>query len=298
MKDAIHHRCVKPDQKQILFEKLTNDIRNLKQARSIAEKAERGSSRNIAPRVVTLEDLPELRDQFSKLPPCFAVEAITRDDGTFIAFEITKQTGIGGYTERLATTAEVTNFLKATGDPLGVGGALGYKFALPGSSVAVAPFVAFEWPNIAVNHTFANGSFLGTKSNFEATAGVKIGPRLAQGIWLYGIAGVSGLNETLNVNFIPVASSKNATVGGATVGAGAAWAFRPNFMQGFGKPVSMFLEYEHTWWQDAHFDTPAASPFFNYTLRREDDVVKLGFMVFLDAPASVSTYPVKAPRSK
>ena len=297
MKDAINHRCVKPDQKQILLEKLTNDIRNLKQARSVAEKAERGSSRNIAPRVVTLDDL-DLRDQFSKLPPCFAVQTITRDDGTFIAFEITKQTGIGGYTERLATTAEVTNFLKATGDPLGVGGALGYKFALPGSSFAVAPFVAFEWPNIAVNHTFANGSFLGTKSNFEATAGVKAGPRLAQGIWLYGIAGVSALNETLNVNFISVASSKNANVGGATVGAGAAWAFNPSFMQGFGKPVSMFLEYEHTWWQDAHFDTPAASPFFNYTFRREDDIVKLGLMVSLDAPAPRSTYPVKAPRSK
>ena len=65
-----------------------------------------------------------------------------------------------------------------------------------------------------------------------------------------------------------------------------------------GKPVSMFLEYQHTWWQDAHFDTPAASPFFNYTFRREDDIVKLGLMVSLDAPAPRSTYPVKAPRSK
>jgi hypothetical protein len=30
----------------------------------------------------------------------------------------------------------------------------------------------------------------------------------------------------------------------------------------------MFAEYRHTWWQDATFSTPTASPAFNYTFRR------------------------------
>jgi hypothetical protein len=109
-------------------------------------------------------------------------------------------------------------------------------------------------------------------------------------VWLYGIAGVSVLNETLNVNFLPMSSSTNATVPGATIGAGAAW--QPNFLQGFGRPVSLFLEYQHTWWQSANFKTPGASPLFNYNFARKDDVVKFGFTVSLDPPLSAPTRPV------
>jgi hypothetical protein len=61
-------------------------------------------------------------------------------------------------------------------------------------------------------------------------------------------------------------------------------------------------EYHHTWWQDAQFNSPAASPLFSYNFRRQDDVVKLGFNVHFDEPPSAppasSTYPVKAPRLK
>ena len=130
------------------------------------------------------------------------------------------------------------------------------------------------------------------------TGGVKIGPQLGAGVWLYGIAGVSVMNETLNINFIPVASSQSAWVAGGTVGVGG--AFQPGFLQGFGHPVSVFAEYQHTWWQDANFNTPTASPFFNYNFRREDDVVKVGFTVDLGAPppAPPPSYPVKAPMLK
>jgi hypothetical protein len=48
--------------------------------------------------------------------------------------------------------------------------------------------------------------------------------------------------------------------------------------------VSLFVEWQHTWWQNASFNTPAASPGFNYTFARQDDVVKLGFTVSLAAP--------------
>jgi len=111
------------------------------------------------------------------------------------------------------------------------------------------------------------------------------------GLWLYGIAGVSGLDEKLNINFIP-------WVAGGTVGVGGAW--QPAFLQGFGLPVSLFVEYQHTWWQDANFNAPAASPFFNYTFRRDDDVVKFGFTVSLNPPppAAAPTCPVKALSAK
>ena len=149
-----------------------------------------------------------------------------------------------------------------------------------------------------MNHTFPGGSYLGTTANFMGTGGVKIGPQLGGGVWLYGIAGVSVMNETLNVNFIPVASSQSAWVAGGTVGVGG--AFQPSFLQGFGRPVSVFAEYQHTWWQDANFNRPTASPFFDYNFRREDDVVKVGFTVDLSAPPQTParSYPVKAPMLK
>jgi hypothetical protein len=73
------------------------------------------------------------------------------------------------------------------------------------------------------------------------------------------------------------------------------------FLQGFGMPVSLFAEYQHTWWQEANFITPAASQLFNYNFRRQDDVLRFGFMLALESPtpaASTPAYPVKALPSK
>jgi hypothetical protein len=61
--------------------------------------------------------------------------------------------------------------------------------------------------------------------------------------------------------------------------------------------VALFVEYQFTHWQSAHLDSPTASPFFNYTFRREDEAIKFGFKIALEGPgASPSSMPVKAPR--
>jgi len=44
------------------------------------------------------------------------------------------------------------------------------------------------------------------------------------------------------------------------------------------------VSYEHTWWQDATFNKPAAASLFSYTFRRQDDVVKVDFTVVLNPP--------------
>jgi hypothetical protein len=227
------------------------------------------------------------------LVPCPPTQ--TSMSGVYIGGELVKNWGWVRSTERLATTDVITNRFTDTADPVGGGLIVGYKFAPWANSVIVSPFASFDFLHAPVNHTFPSGSYLGTTANFMGTAGVKVGPQLGTGLWLYGIAGVSVLNETLNVNFLPVVSSSSATVPGATVGVGGAW--QPSFLQGFGRPVSLFLEYQHTWWQSANFNTPAASPFFNYNFARQDDVVKFGFTASLSAPPPVGapSYPVKAP---
>jgi hypothetical protein len=42
------------------------------------------------------------------------------------------------------------------------------------------------------------------------------------------------------------------------------------------RPVSVLAEYQPTWWHQADFNTPTASPFFHYNFRRKDDVVQAG----------------------
>jgi hypothetical protein len=208
--------------------------------------------------------------------------------GLYLGGELVKNWGLVRSTERLAATGAVTNQFSDSADPFGGGVIVGYKFAPWANSIVVSPFASFDFIHAPVNHTFPGGSFLGTTDNLVGTGGVKIGPQLASGLWLYGIAGVSVLDETLNINFIPVSSSQTAWVAGGTLGVGG--AIQPAFLQGFGHPVSLFLEYQHTWWQDAHFNTPAASPLFNYTFRRDDDVVKFGFTVSLDSPPPASPH--------
>jgi hypothetical protein len=200
--------------------------------------------------------------------------------------------------EESAATGQTTNSFQDSKDPFGGGLIVGAKFTPFGNNVVVSPFAEFDFFNASVNHTFANGSFLGTTENFAGTFGVKVGPQLDMGVWLYGIAGVGVMNGTLRVNFLPVASSQSATVPGGTVGLGAAWQ-----LPGVSFPISLFTEYQHSWWGDAKFNQPPASPFFNYTFRREDDLVKVGFTIPIGpqpmpAPPALSAgapkYPVKA----
>ena len=228
---------------------------------------------------------------------CPPLTPVVDTSGLIIGFHVIKITGLGEITERLIATGEITNFFKEKHDPAGFGVSIAYKFPWI-NSIAIAPFAEFDYLHLPVNHTFPNGSFLGTTANVAGTFGIKIGPQITQSLWVYGIAGVSVLNETLNINFIPVSSSRDATVAGATFGGGVAW--QPSFLQGFGLPVALNFEYEHTWWQDAHFDAPAASPAFNYTFRRQDDLFKFGVTIALSpsAPAAERPIPVKTRPSK
>jgi hypothetical protein len=227
--------------------------------------------------------------QLMDLPPCVVGYGTAFANGVFLGLYVIKATGGAVITERFIRSDQITNQFQNSHDPAGVGINVAYGFTPWHNNVVVSPFVSLDYLNNGVNHNFAGGSYLGTTANVAGTAGIKIGPSITAGFWMYGIAGVSALNEALNVNFLPVMSSTSKTVAGATLGAG--FAFRPGFLQNWGRPVSLFAEYHHTWWQDAQFNSPAASPLFNYNFRREDDVIKLGFNVHFDEPV-----PMPAPQ--
>jgi hypothetical protein len=206
--------------------------------------------------------------------------------GSYFSLLMLKPTGWQQITERDKISGLITNQFFDSNDPLGFGLAAGYNFAPWNNNIVVGPFASIDWYKLSVNHTFSGGTFLGTTSHWVATAGVKAGVVTAQHLYIYGLAGAAWLNQDLNVNFA-TAASQNTTAPGFTLGLGG--EYHPTSWSLFGKPVSVFAQYQHTWWSTANFNTPTSSPGFNYAFKREDDTIKLGLNIYLSAPTPPPT---------
>ena len=48
--------------------------------------------------------------------------------------------------------------------------------------------------------------------------------------------------------------------------------------------MSLFVEYQHTWWSDATFGMPAAAPLFNFNFARQENFIKFGVTVGFGGP--------------
>ena len=206
--------------------------------------------------------------------------------GPNAGFNTTLEANILRWSETLAANGTPTNDGSVRRSSGGVGFNFGYGVRPWGNNIVVNPFVSVDFLGGSVIQTFPGGSSLSAKSNVGVNVGVKVGPTITPRTWVYVVADVGLLNETLDINFIPLVSSSTQTVPGAGLGVGA--AILPDFLQGFGVPVSLSLEYEHKWWQPAHYNTPTASPFFNYAFKRESDRFIFGVNVYFSPPAVVS----------
>ena len=198
--------------------------------------------------------------------------------GGYLGGELAKNSGRVRTTETFAATGAITNQFSDSGDPIGAGIVAGYNFRPWNNNIIVGPFASFDFLNQTINHTFAGGQFLGTTTHWIFTAGAKAGYVVTPGLLFYGLAGASWLNHSLNLNFATAASS-NVTTPGFTLGLGG--EYQPSSWRLFGNPVSVFLQYQHTWWGTANFNTPTSSPAFNYAFKRDDDTIKLGVNIYL-----------------
>jgi hypothetical protein len=203
--------------------------------------------------------------------------------GGYLGGELAKNSGRVRSTETRDATGVITNQFVDSGDPLGIGIVGGYNFRPWNNSVVVGPFASFDYLNQTINHNFAGGQFLGTTTHWFINAGVKAGVVTASGFYVYGLAGAAFLNHDLNVNFA-IPAGRNVTTSGFTAGLGGEYA--PASWRLAGHPISIFAQYQHTWWSTANFNTPVSSPAFNYAFRREDDTFKLGVNFYFSAPSA------------
>lgn len=179
--------------------------------------------------------------------------------------------------EKLAATGVATNRFNDCCS--GVGGGLDGAMMWPGLGNFVwGGAVAAYFPDDKVTTQFAGGNYLQSTMEFSATAQARAGYAVEPYLLLYAQAGVAVGIQSLTVNFGPVASHDATTVG-PTVGFGAEWLLseRPSSLLG-GMPT-VFLEFNHIWWNDANFTRPASSPLFNYTWQRESNVLKAGIRI-------------------
>ncbi len=196
--------------------------------------------------------------------------------GGYLGGELVKNWGRVRSTETLAATGAITNQFSDSGDPFGLGLVAGYNFTPWNTNFVIGPFASADWMRQTINHNFAGGQFLGSTTNWIFTVGGKAGVVATPGLLLYGLAGAAFLNQNLNVNFV-TAASNNTTTPGFTLGVGG--EYQPQSWMLAGSPVSVFGQYQHTWWSTANFNTPASSPAFNYSFRRQDDTIKLGVLI-------------------
>lgn len=199
--------------------------------------------------------------------------------GSYLGGELIKNWGRVNTDETLASTGTITNQFSDSGDPFGEGIIAGYNFIPWNNNIIGGPFISFDLLNQTINRTFGGGTFLGTTTHWIANAGVKGGIVTTSDIFIYGLGGVSLLNHDLNINFGQPSTSSNTTTLGFTLGIGG--ELQPSFLQSFGMPVSLLLQFQHTWWLAAKLNNPAASPGFNYTFSREDNTIKLGVNLYL-----------------
>jgi hypothetical protein len=267
-----------------------------------------GGAAGTAPRYVFRQiktALDQTLSRIEELPNCSEVPELDTpyqdhpmSNGAFGGAEFV-YSGSGVFTnEDLATTLMQTSALKDSGNGFGGGINFGYNYRPWLNSVVVGVVVDADFLHDRVNHNFAGGTFIGSTVDFAASADVRAGVLATRSLLLYGQTGVSVADQRLQISFGGPVTDTSKFTPGINLGGGVEWILPTNPFPAIGRSTSLFIAYEHTWWDKASLNTPAASPLFNYTWQRQSDEVKAGIRIeFGPSPprASAPSYPVKAP---
>jgi hypothetical protein len=214
-------------------------------------------------------------DDYAYCGPPHLAEFFGGFEGAYFGTNVVWDRGTSRITERFADSGMFSNaFTNSSGSP-GGGIRIGYNFAPAPGGFATGVFLDADALSENIYQTFPGGGYLGTTIDFDGTAGVKAGfivapSFLPKPVWLYGIGGVSVKDETLKIYLGGPVSTSNQIVVGGTVGFGA------EFQPVTEAPLTIRTEYRHTFWDDAKFNTPSASPAFNYGYRDGSDSYLIG----------------------
>jgi opacity protein-like surface antigen len=160
-----------------------------------------------------------------------------------------------------------------TGSGFGGGVNFGYNWQVRGRYV-VGVVGDINGLHEKVRHDFPFDAYIGSTMNFTASVQARGGVLVTPNVLLYGQGGLSISNQRLEIDFGGPETNESKIVPGFTLGGGIEWKL-PTSMP-WGKSTSVFVDYQHTWWDTARLDRPIAAPSFNYTWQRDTDKIDLG----------------------
>jgi opacity protein-like surface antigen len=133
---------------------------------------------------------------------------------------------------------------------------------------------SFDFFDQKTNHVFpANPqTFIGATSKYMVTGEMQFGVNVAPAVQIYGIGGVTILNQDLNINLGGLGTSENKTLVGPTYGAGLGYQIP-------GSAVTSFVQWEQTPFATKTLTRPAASPAFTYDFTNTSNRIKAGILV-------------------
>ena len=197
-----------------------------------------------------------------------ATGAAAQWSGPFVGAELAGSADSVDTTETTAATGAVFHKFTSSGGGIGGGVNLGYDWRLPQSPVVFGALASFDGLGNGA------GGVLDTKDDYaglvEARAGYLLNPML---LW-YGETGLALAREHVTANLGGPATSLGRTATGYALGGGFELA-----LPGRASPVagtSLFVDYQHIWWDSGTMTTPAAAPNLDFRWQRESNLVRLG----------------------
>jgi hypothetical protein len=188
--------------------------------------------------------------------------------GPFVGAEMLGSLDSVDTTETTAATGATFHKFSSSGGGIGGGFNLGYNWQLPENQFVVGALASFDGLSNGAGGVFhTNDDYAGL---IEARAGYLLNPVL---LW-YGETGLAIGQENARANLGGPTTSLSRTATGFALGGGFEWALPAQTLAFAG--TSLFVDYQHIWWDSGTMTTPAAAPNLDFRWQRESNIVRLG----------------------
>lgn len=190
--------------------------------------------------------------------------------GPFVGGQLVGSLGTVATTEVTTATGAIFHHFNSLAAGAGGGGNLGYNW-LPWSNSGLIGVIA------DINGlSDSGGHVLRTADDVVGTGGVRAGLLASPELLWYGQTGVAITNENIKVDFGGPLTTASRTAAGYALGGGAEWALPATPLPLSATAASLFIDYQHIWWDSGSLHMPAAIPTLNFHWQRDSNTLKAG----------------------
>jgi hypothetical protein len=190
--------------------------------------------------------------------------------GPFVGGQLVGSLGTVATSEVTVATGTLFHHFDSLAAGGGGGANLGYNWLPWGNSWLVGVIADIDGLSDSGGHVFR------TTDNITGTAGVRAGLLTSPDLVWYGQTGVAVTDEKIKVNFGGPITSGSRTAAGYALGTGAEWALPAAPLPLSLTTASLFIDYQHVWWDGGSVHMPAAVPTLNFRWQRDGNALKAG----------------------